>query len=261
MVGTQSPGTRLIGSARVRGKRKTPPRSLSMVNAYHFVIYRPVIIREVVQCHSTWTNYIFQSRSSARSVQLLAWISLQQKQIHFTRLSSSNQQQGEQLSSRKQHAISCQLTTHCARIQTRHPVFQLSDEWPNKIGRTADTGTKQQHAQQYVFHASCTAPKSIGEKADLPMRHRDERMQQLVPSVDAVHYDLPLAQLKIQTCYFALVCIHIISYELKQVISCISHKMYKSELGGWGTYVSGPGTYVQDSLEPSTTHATKGVKS
>ena len=36
------------------------------------------------------------------------------------------------------------------------------------------------------------------------MRHLDERMQQLVTSVDAVYYDLCLAQLKKQTCFSAL---------------------------------------------------------
>ena len=107
----------------------------------------------------------------------------------------------EQSSSRKQHASSCQLTTHCVRIQTRRPIFQLTDKRPNKPAAPPTQTPQQQHVQ-YVFHASCTGPKSIGEKDDPPMRHRGERMQQPIPSVDAVYSDLRLVQREKQTCFF-----------------------------------------------------------
>ena len=89
------------------------------------------------------------------------------------------------------------------------PIFQLTDKRPNKPAGSQTQASQEQHVQ-YVLHATYTTLKSIGEKADPPIRHRGERMQQLVPSVDAVYYDLRLAQLKKQTCFFALVCFHII---------------------------------------------------
>ena len=112
------------------------------------------------------------------------------------------------LPSRKQHAINCRLATYalCKRIQTRHPIFQLTDKRPNKPAGTQTQAPQRRHVQ-HALHAFYTAPKSIGEKADPPMRHRDERMQQLVPSVDTVYNDLRLAQLKKQTCFFAPACI------------------------------------------------------
>ena len=53
------------------------------------------------------------------------------------------------------------------------------------------------------------------------MRHRDQRMQQLVPSVDAVCYDLRLASVKYK-CVFLLLSVFI-SYDM---IAEPSHIIY-----------------------------------
>ena len=150
-------------------------------------------------------NFIIQSRLSARSVQLLAWVSLQQKEICFTRLSSSNQQQGEQLSSTKQHAINCKLNTHCIRTNTT-PCFPVDRQTTKQTRSTADTGTTAAARTVRLPRLLYCSKEYWGESR--PPEATPGRTHATAGSFRGCRpYDLRLAQLKKQTCFFTLICI------------------------------------------------------
>ena len=136
-------------------------------------------------------------------------ISLQQKLIHSsTRLSSSNQQQREQASSRKQHAHNRQRIVY---VPTRHPTLQLTDNQTNKQHRRH----RHHSNSSYVFHASYTAPNSLGGKSRPPdgTPGRTQGKTGSFRGCRLLRPSLGAALKSNMSCFFALVCIYIMSYK------------------------------------------------